>query len=216
MELTYLSKRQGIGGKIKDCPEDFIVEEIMRDGTVLERDKKLEREPGAGDFTHFVLQKTNWNTLDVLRKIGKKLGCGLKSFGYAGTKDRNAVTTQLVSVYRQEIGSFRLKDVRILGSWKCDEKVSLGDLLGNRFTIRVNTGKRKTEDHIHSIYEEMDRLFPNYFGQQRFGIRENTHVVGKHMLQGSFRRACEEYLFGGKKENNADAREAREELKNSG
>ncbi len=219
MDLVYLSKTKGIGGNIKNTPEDFIVEEIMEDGTLLEKDKKITREQGSeggGEFTHFILQKTNWNTFDALREIGKRLKCSLKSFGYAGTKDRNAITTQLASVYQKEVNSVKIKDMRILGSWKAEKKVSLGDLMGNRFTIRVKTGKRKTEDVVHSIYEEMAGMFPNYFGPQRFGMRRNTHVVGKNMLVGSFRRACEEYLFGGEKETNESARNARENLKNTG
>lgn len=215
MELAYLSKTPGIGGTIKSSPGDFLVEEIMSDGTVLEVNNDVRREGGSGDFTHFVLQKKSWNTLDALKEIGRKLGCGLGCFGYAGTKDRNAVTTQLASVYRKDVAGVNLKDMRILGSWKSERKVSLGELLGNRFTVKVKTGKRKTEDRVQAIYGDLGGLFPNYFGPQRFGTRGNNHLVGKHMLQGSFRRACEEYLFGGDGEENESAREARRGLRDS-
>jgi tRNA pseudouridine13 synthase len=216
MELAYLSKTSGIGGQMKLDSEDFVVEEIMTDGTVLERDAKIEREEGSGNFTHFVLQKKNWNTIDALRAIGDKVGCGIANFGYAGTKDRNAVTTQLASVYKKDLGAVSIKDIKILGTWKKDKKVSLGDLLGNRFTIKVKTNKRKTSEKISGIYDELGGVFPNYFGPQRFGNRNNTHLVGKHMLAGSFRRACEEYLFGGEREGNEKARVARENLKKNG
>ena len=214
--LAYLSKNPGIGGEIKTTPEDFQVEEIMGNGMVLEIDKKVELAGDKGDFTYFVLQKKSWNTIDALKAIGDKVGCGIKSFGYAGTKDRNALTTQIASVYKQDVGAVRLKDIKILGSWKAEKKIELGDLLGNRFTIRVKTNKRKTETKIHEISEHLGGVFPNYFGPQRFGNRENTHLVGKNMLQGSFRRACEEYLFGGKVEENEKAKVARESLKSSG
>ena len=214
--LAYLSKNPGIGGEIKTTPEDFQVEEIMGNGMVLEIDKKVELAGDKGDFTYFVLQKKSWNTIDALKAIGDKVGCGIKSFGYAGTKDRNALTTQLASVYKQDVGAVRLKDIKILGSWKAEKKIELGDLLGNRFTIRVKTNKRKTETKIHEISEHLGGVFPNYFGPQRFGNRENTHLVGKNMLQGSFRRACEEYLFGGNVEGNEKARIAREDLKKTG
>lgn len=215
MELAYLSKSPGVGGSIKTSPEDFIVEEIMPDGTVLQIDAEIERQ-GSGNFTHFVLQKKNWNTLDALREIGRKTGCGIKSFGYAGTKDRVAITTQLASVFKKDVGAVSLKDIKILGSWKSEKKVSLGELLGNRFSIRVKASARKPAERVSTIYEELGGLFPNYFGPQRFGTRENTHLVGKHMLKGSFRRACEEYLFGGKDEENEKAKAARENLKSTG
>ncbi|MFH0817754.1 MAG: tRNA pseudouridine(13) synthase TruD [Candidatus Micrarchaeota archaeon] len=214
--LAYLSKNPGIGGELKTTPEDFQVEEMMQNGMVLEVDKKVELGPGNGDFTYFVLQKKGWNTIDALNKIGEKVGCGIKSFGYAGTKDRNALTTQLASVYKQDVGAIRIKDIRILGTWKAEEKVGLGDLLGNRFTIRVKTNKRKTETKIHEISEQLGGVFPNYFGPQRFGNRQNNHLIGKNMLLGSFRRACEEYLFGGKTEENKKAKIARDYLKNTG
>jgi tRNA pseudouridine13 synthase len=216
MELAYLSKTPGIGGQMKLDAEDFVVEEITKDGTVLERDAKIEREQGSGNFTHFVLQKKNWNTIDALKAIGDKVGCSLKSFGYAGTKDRNAITTQLASVYKKDLGAVSIKDIKILGTWKDERKVSLGNLLGNRFTIKVKTGKRKTSEKISGIYDELGGVFPNYFGPQRFGNRGNTHLVGKNIIRGSCRRACEEYLFGGEKEENEKARIARESLKDSG
>ncbi|MFH1470944.1 MAG: tRNA pseudouridine(13) synthase TruD, partial [Candidatus Micrarchaeota archaeon] len=214
--LAYLSKKPGIGGEIKTTPEDFIVEEIMQNGMALDVGKEVKLTGDKGDFTYFVLQKKNWNTIDALRAIGDKLGCGMKSFGYAGMKDRNALTTQLASVYKQDIGAVSIKDIKILGSWKSEKKLELGDLLGNRFTIRVKSPKRKTEQKIHEIKEELGGVFPNYFGPQRFGTRENNHVIGKNMLQGSFRRACEEYLFGGKPEENESAKKARENLKSTG
>ena len=62
MALSYFSKTPGTGGILKQEPEDFLVEEIMPDGTVLERDRVLDRPDGGGDFTRFILQKRDWST----------------------------------------------------------------------------------------------------------------------------------------------------------
>lgn len=216
--LSYLSKTPGIGGVIKQKPEDFIVEEIMQDGTVLELDRKFERAEGEGEFTYFILQKQEWTTEGALRRIGDALAAGKKRFSYAGSKDKMAITTQLASVYKiekEKLLSLNLKGIKILGAWYEKDKVRLGQLLGNRFTIKVREIKAKDPEKIVSrIYEELDGKFPNYFGEQRFGSsRKNTHKIGECLLRGRADLAVMEFLTGSREnEDREEARNAREEL----
>jgi len=220
MELVYLSKLPGIGGVIKSCPEDFLVEEITAGGEILELDKIFERTGEEGDFTYFVLQKRNWNTLQALKEIGKRLRCGLKRFGYAGVKDRNAITTQLASAFKIDktaLLSIRIKDIKINAAWGAKEKVRIGDLLGNRFTISVRNISPDAAGRVESIREDTKRLFPNYFGEQRFGsIRKNTHLVGKSIVSGNFREAVWSYLTYIDEGEGAEGKEARKKLAEEG
>jgi tRNA pseudouridine13 synthase len=199
--LSFLSKSPGMGGSIKQSPEEFIVCEILQDGTVLKLDKKVARAGTSdGKFAHFVLQKKSWATADALRTVAGKLGIGKKSVSCAGTKDRNAVTVQLASAYGvscERVMAVNAKDISILGCWQSEREVSLGDLLGNHFHVRVS-GKiaKGAEKRVAKIFSELDCVFPNYFGEQRFGSRGNTHIVGKKILQGNFRGAAMEYLYG--------------------
>lgn len=215
MQLTYLSKVSGIGGAIKSRPEDFTVEEITKEGEILELDKAFEKE-GEGDFTYFILQKRNWNTLQALKEIGRKLHCGLKRFGYAGVKDRNAVTTQLVSAFKIEpatLQNIHVKDIKINGAWKAKEKLRIGDLLGNRFGISVREVAPGSAETVRSIYESLSGRVPNYFGEQRFGsMRKNTHLVGKAILSGNFKEAVMSYLTYVDEGERAEAKEARKQL----
>src|SRR3989338_9932290 len=141
--LSYLSNIKGVGGSLKASPEHFVVEEITEGGEVLEGGKKIERQVAAGakekfDFTHFVLQKRGWDTTGELRAIGRQLGCGIKRFSYAGMKDRQALTTQLCGVYGfapERVMGVRVKDIEILGAWAAVDKVRMGGLAGNRFTV---------------------------------------------------------------------------------
>ncbi len=212
--LSYLSKTKGIGGKIKESPEDFMVEEILTDGTVLELNKTVENPDVEGDFTRFILQKKEWTTEGAVRRIAKELRSGPKRFNYAGTKDKIALTTQLVSAFgidKKDILGLDLKDIRILGAWKHNEKVKLGDLLGNRFTIIVrdaeNTG------NVEKVYEELEGVFPNYFGEQRFGTtRKNTHLVGEHLIRGRTDLAVIEFVAGFEGETHEEAVAARKSL----
>lgn len=219
MGWAYLSKLEGVGGAMRRSPEDFIVEEIMKDGTLLEINKKIQRD-GEGDFTHFILQKRNWDTIQALKEIGRKLRCGIRRFSYAGMKDRNAVTTQLAAAFRVDrnaLLSLKIKDIKINGAWGAKEKVRMGDLLGNRFAVNVTGVSEDAEERARSIYRELGGLAPNYFGEQRFGsIRKNTHLVGKAIVSGNFKEAVWNYLTYIDENEREEGKEARRKLAEEG
>jgi tRNA pseudouridine13 synthase len=213
--LSYISKTRGIGGEIKSCPESFMVEEILPDGTILEVDREVAFPDREGKFLHFVLQKRNWTTEKAIRLIASRLKISVKRFNYAGNKDKVAITTQRVSAFalkKEELLSKNFPDIKINGTWYEEEKVRLGGLLGNRFTIRIEDGGKM--DNVKKIYDELGGKFPNYFGEQRFGSgRKNTHKVGLSILKNRFEEAAWIFLTDCEGEKNEKAREARMRLK---
>jgi len=218
MNLSFLSKTSGIGGTIKSEPEDFVVEEITEDGTVLELNKKITHPDVPGRFVHFILQKKNWSTSYAIKEIASRLHAAPKRFSYAGMKDKVAVTTQLISAERfskDQILSLSIKDISINGAWGSKDKVRLGALLGNRFTIRVNGASNDSEEKVKQIHLELDGKFPNYFGEQRFGtVSRNTHIVGERIVRGDFEGAAMAFLCEhSKEEKNEQAKIARKELR---
>lgn len=217
--LACKSKTEGIGGKIKTTPEDFTVEEMLQDGTVLEINKRIQRESLAGDFTHFVLQKRDWTTEGAIRRIAKALHTHPKRFSYAGSKDKTSISTQLISAFRinkNRIIRLKLKDITILGAWSSDSKVRIGNLLGNRFTIVARELSSDSEERVRKIYSEIDGRFPNYFGEQRFGaIRENTHKIGEHIVRQEYDRAAMMFLCDYRGETNSDSITARRNLEDT-
>lgn len=219
-EWSYLSTSEGIGGDIKRSPEDFTVEEITPDGTVLELYKTLEYPDSGEKYTQFILQKKDWSTSSALKRIGKALRVGQKRFSYAGTKDKVAVTTQRVSVFgvpKESVTSLALMDLQINGAWGAKEKVQLGDLRGNRFRIIWNGDSEGAEEKVSTILSELDGKFPNYFGPQRFGsTRQNTHRVGELLLRKRFQESAMHFLAEAGKEEHKGAREARSRLLESG
>lgn len=188
----------------------------MLDGTVLEKEKRVERTGEAGDFSHFVLQKIGWNTTQALDAVADKLGVSRKRFSYAGTKDRQATSVQLCSAWSvlpEKLLEVRVKDLQVLGSWGAKEKVSMGDLAGNRFTVNVSGLGKCADKNVKEIYAELGGVFPNYFGGQRFGsLRQHSHVIGELILRNELKKAVFVYLAQTSKNEPAEATKAREQL----
>ena len=218
--LCYKSKTDGIGGKIKQLPEDFIVEEITEDGRVLEVDKNLiESNSQAGEFIHFTLQKNNWDTLRAMKEISKRLGVSRNRLSFAGTKDKRAVTTQRASAWNvkeEDLKNVSIKDIQIREFSYSNDKIDLGDLQGNRFAITIrelDLDGDSIKDRIDLIKDELKSGFPNFFGVQRFGTtRPITHLVGKEILGGNPKEAVMLYLTKTYPDEPGETREAREFL----
>ena len=187
-------------------PDEFVVEEITLDGSIFEVGAAVEKAGEALEknyFTRFVLEKKEGNTEQALRELAFFLHVKPSRFNYAGTKDRNAITTQLCSVFALPLerllqANGRVKDLRINGAWVSKEKVRLGDLQGNRFTLILNEencGVKPDAQKIFAKVESAGFLFPNFFGLQRFGsLRRNTAEVGGFLLKGDFQGAVWNYL----------------------
>ncbi len=216
MELAYLSRASGIGGAIKASPADFLVEEIAPDGTVFVYGRQTTRPGEPGPYLHFVLQKNNWSTSSAISEIAKRLHTSQGNFNFAGSKDKLAVTTQIASVRgasKEAIAGLRIRDITINGVWQAKDRVQLGDLLGNRFTIRVRGATDGAADKVAAINGELEGRFPNYFGEQRFGSsRRNTHLVGEKLLKGEVEEALIMYLCDSEGETHQEATLARKEL----
>ncbi len=217
--MLRLSHTQKPIADIKMSPEDFLVEEITEKFRVLnlnerfsKKDLGIEVEDNDKNvFCMFVMQKREWNTVQALKEIAKKVRRSFKSVGFAGTKDRNAITTQLCSIYGadpEEVQRVSIKDIKINCTWKVDYPIHLGELEGNRFHVSMRNVKGKLEDTYFNKY----KIFPNYFGKQRFGSRNNNVSVGLRLLKGEFEKAAMTFLVDTNNELNQEAIDARTRL----
>ena len=163
--------------KIKVNPEDFIVEEIA--------DIPMKKEGGFGVY---LLKKTGWNTVDVIKRISKSLNIPFSDFSYGGKKDRYALTTQFITIARHGYDQIDLphppqSPFKRLGIKEiCEENYSLSFvgfmdrpmgpnlIKGNKFEITI---RGLTEDDLKSSLSEIESVkkygYPNYFDDQRFG-----------------------------------------------
>jgi len=161
--------------KIKQVPEDFFVKELSK--------AEFDEE---GEYTYFVIVKRNYTTIGALQQIARRLKVPLKKFGFAGNKDKLAVTKQLCSargVSKERLEGLKIKDIRIEYVGQGKEPISLGDLRGNSFRIVV-----RDLPHKRLTLKSIERL-PNYFGEQRFS-RHNA-AIGRALVRRNFSKAVE-------------------------
>ncbi|CAI8615545.1 unnamed protein product [Vicia faba] len=171
-----------------------------------ERDSKpydsrgSENWPDAGKFLRFHLYKENKDTQEALGVLGHMLGIRSKSFGFAGTKDKRAVTTQRVTVYKQQASKLASLNGKLFGIKVGDfcyvnEGLCLGQLLGNRFTITLRGVVADSVDTIKAAADSLGRHgFINYFGLQRFGSGSvPTHLIGAALFRGEWKPKARKY-----------------------
>lgn len=194
-QFKYVSRSEGIGGRIKVFPEDFIVEEVISKSVFKKQNCLIYR-----------LIKRNWDTMVVIKEIAKRAGISYRDIGFAGTKDRHAITSQYISIcggnlreLREKIEGVEISDAKLefVGYGK---KLKLGSLWGNRFKIVVrelDVPVEEAMERTRAILKEVkaEGGFPNYFGYQRFGERRViNHEVGRLLLEGKFEEAALKFL----------------------
>lgn len=152
----------------------------------------------AGKFLRFHLYKENKDTQEALGVLGHMLGVKSKSFGFAGTKDKRAVTTQRVTVYKKQASKLASLNEKLFGIKVGDfcyvnEGLCLGQLFGNRFTITLRGVVADSVDTIKAAADSLGRHgFINYFGLQRFGSGSvPTHRIGAALLRGEWKCAVD-------------------------
>ncbi|KAL9290328.1 putative tRNA pseudouridine(13) synthase [Arabidopsis thaliana] len=155
----------------------------------------------VGKFLRFHLYKENKDTQEALGLIGKMLGVQPKSFGFSGTKDKRSVSTQRVTVFKQQASKLAALNKRLFGIKVGDfcnvkEGLLLGQLMGNRFTITLRGVVADSEETIKQSAESLGKDgFINYFGLQRFGSGSvPTHHVGAALLKGEWKDAVDMIL----------------------
>lgn len=164
----------------KQTKDDFVVTEVP-----------LYEFSGEGEHLILKIRKKDLSTWDAVEIISNHVGCKVRDIGYAGLKDKNAMTIQSISLHKSfedKLDSFEHPNIKILEKTYHNNKIKVGHLKGNKFFIRLKrvnlVDQRKIEQALSSI---VTLGMPNYFGFQRFGIEGDNYKKGKDIIDGKLK-----------------------------
>lgn len=167
--LAYLCGQPVAKAKIKAQPEHFkVTEQLGYDFS------------GCGEHVMVHIQKTGENTSFVANELAKACGVKSKDIGWAGLKDRHAITKQWFSVHLPgdslpNLIAFEKQypSIQVLEMTRHHKKLRPGDLQGNHFELML-TEVTEIQDVVQRLHVVAKQGVPNYFGQQRFGNQGNN------------------------------------------
>lgn len=162
---------------LRATPEDFLVEEQIPYTLT-----------GTGEHLWVKVRKRGLNTEQVAKQLARLGGIARREVGYAGMKDRHAVTVQWFSLYlpgRADPQWDGLPEgMSILESLRHTRKLKIGALSGNRFVISLRDCQGDRDAVLRRVEEVSARGVPNYFGEQRFGHDGGNITAAQAMFNG--------------------------------
>jgi tRNA pseudouridine13 synthase len=171
---------EGIGGVIKTRIEDFFVEELP-----------AEQSSGEGTNNYILIEKRGISTMEAIAAIARALGIRRQDIGYAGQKDARAVARQWISVDHiklEKLQALVIPKLNLLEFARHNKKLKVGQLAGNRFIVRIRKLQRPIREAVKIAKDVMEILgkrgVPNFFGSQRFGNRNDGHLLGFAIVKG--------------------------------
>ena len=193
---------ESLMGNLGTRAEDFVVKEIP-----------LYEPIGSGEHCYYLLEKKGRTTLTCISEIAQFLNIKEVDIGYAGLKDKHAVTSQVISIRMtsKEAPTIKSGGFTMTYLGRHQNKIKIGHLKGNQFNLTL---ENLEEGYAVKLQKKIDWLskngVPNYFGVQRFGNRCNNHLAGISVLKKDFKATCH-YLIGDpERELNKQAFQARE------
>lgn len=177
MDRFYSLGHASIDFHFRQTPRDFVVEEIP-----------LYEFSGEGEHLILFVRKKSLSTLEMVSAIARYLGIQQKEIGYAGLKDKHAMTKQYISLHKKHeelMDKFEHEGIKIISKAYHNNKIRIGHLQGNRFYIKLKkvnpTSAQKIDQALKNISEYG---IPNFFGYQRFGNDGDNHIVGEQIAKG--------------------------------
>ena len=223
---VYATQPDGFGGKIRQLLDDFVVEELLVDGSLAQLTPPVEAwiPVGEGHYLICVLVKRRWDTFMAVKEVAKRLHISQKRIRFAGIKDTKALTGQHISlqnVSADHVSEVSIKDIIVYPKHYSKERMYSQLIQGNRFhlTIRnINCSIDEIKEQAQQTKQEIEAVggVPNFFGHQRFGtIRPNTHVVGKYLTLNDAQKAAHAFLAEPSIHEHPEAQKARQHLQDT-
>ncbi len=180
MPLLHAYNHASIDFHFNPSARDFCVHEVP-----------LYEFSNTGEHAVIQVRKSGLSTLEMLQIFSQILGVRIAELGYAGLKDKNALTTQFISLPKKytpslEKNTYNLQErnLKILSLNYHHNKIKLGHLKGNRFFMRFKKMTPLNAQKTEQVLEQIAQFgMPNYFGPQRFGKFNDNHQEGLKILQ---------------------------------
>ncbi len=178
MDRLYYLTHSHIDFHFAQTPRDFVVDEIP-----------LYEFSGEGEHLILHIRKKGLSTWEMLDIVSQYSGVKVRDIGYAGMKDKKALTSQYISIpkkYESEVVKIDgVKELKILNQTYHNNKLRTGHLKGNRFFIRL---KKVNAIEVSKLVNALEMIksygMPNYFGYQRFGKDGDNFKLGRELLDG--------------------------------
>jgi tRNA pseudouridine13 synthase len=156
--------------------EDFVVTELP-----------LQLPAGAGEHVWLEIEKNGANTAFVAQQLAQAAGVQDVDVGYAGLKDRHAITRQWFSIYlpkgeTPDLTRLQHPEFSVLRQSRHVKKLRPGDLQGNHFRIVLREVRGDRDAIEANLQAVASQGAPNYFGAQRFGFEGGNVEQGRAML----------------------------------
>ena len=180
-QAIHLPRAHGpavLTASFRGTPEDFLVEEIP------------SFEPaGQGEHLLLTIEKRGMNTAFAAKRIAQWAGIPEMGIGYAGMKDRHALTRQRISVHlpkrvAPELSALQSDGLRVLESHWHNRKLPRGALAGNRFVLTLRDVRGDRDAIERRLADIRVHGLPNYFGEQRFGRYGDNVESARRMFAG--------------------------------
>lgn len=171
----------GASATLKLLNEDFIVTELP-----------LQLPCGEGEHLWLDIEKNGANTAFVAQQLAEAAGVPERDVGFAGLKDRYAITRQWFSIYLAnstkkgevlpDLTQLQHPEFKVLSQSRHQKKLRRGDLQGNRFRIVLRDVSGDRDAIEANLKLAASQGVPNYFGAQRFGFEGGNVEQGRAML----------------------------------
>eukprot|EP00808_Paulinella_micropora_P023516 g77255.t1 len=174
------------------------------------------------EYLRCVLHKSNWDTMFAVDALARQLRLPIKHISYAGTKDKRAVTSQVLHVRmtpaQRLLGAVSKLHGLSVGNFSyVPQPLKLGDLRGNRFRLVLRSCQGDTTQIQQTVQQLGERGFVNYYGMQRFGTGPVvTHAIGRAVLRADWNRAVALLLMPAEEKGAADKASKTEETGQAG
>jgi len=201
-------------------PEDFVVEEIFPGRTCNIKREKLEQHfDSSKRFIRATLVKKNISTFGACKILALKNNLSTQDINYCGLKDTYGLTAQRISILNKSIrklkypkfGNFFLKDFE-----DSNKKMSIRDHRGNHFIIKarnISIHSQKCVILLNKFKEKINQGLPNFYGPQRFGIRQNNHKLGRLLMKKKNNKFVFRFLTETNNNESPNIRHIRREIK---